>query len=52
MSHIKCIECGSNEHFSGYGFAAGGLGAYTICECGFVLEFKADPENEANESTS
>ena len=39
MSHITCSKCGSREHYSGYGFAAGGLGGYTICECGEILEY-------------
>ena len=46
MSHIKCPKCGSCKHFTGYGFACGGLGGYTICECGEILEFKSDPANE------
>jgi len=46
MSHVSCIKCHSNEHYQGYGFAAGfGLGAYTLCECGAVLEFYPDQEN-------
>ena len=51
MSHIKCPECGSNEHYSGYGFAAGGLGGYTICECGKTLEFKSDLDGNDTEET-
>ena len=47
MSHIVCPKCGSREHFTGYGFAAGGLGGYTICECGEVLERFPDPDAEA-----
>ena len=45
MSHIICPKCGSQEHYSGYGFAAGGLGGYTICECGEILEFHQDQES-------
>lgn len=45
MSHITCPKCSSNNHYTGYGFAVGGLGGYTICQCGVVLEFKSDPEN-------
>ena len=44
MSHICCIACHSNEHYQGYGLAAGGIGAYTICECGEILEFKPDEQ--------
>jgi len=44
MTHIICSKCGSNEHYIGYGFAVGGLGGYTICECGEVLEREPDPE--------
>lgn len=46
MTHIKCPKCGSREHTQGYGFAAGGLGGYTICECGEVLERFPDPEGQ------
>lgn len=51
MSHIVCPECGSSEHYTGYGFAAGGLGSYTICECGYVLEYKREPECEEPRET-
>ena len=45
MSHITCKKCGSNDHLTGYGFAAGGMGAYTLCNgCDEVLEFFPDPE--------
>lgn len=44
MSHIKCPKCGGRDHISGYGFAAGPMGQYTICECGKILEFEADTE--------
>lgn len=42
--HITCHECGSNEHMSGYGLAAGPMGMYTICDCGELLEFTPDLE--------
>ena len=43
MSHITCPKCGSNEHISGYGFAAGPLGGYTFCEgCDAILELMPD----------
>ncbi len=44
MTHIVCPKCESDKHFMGYGFAAGGLGGYTICECGEILEQQPDPE--------
>ena len=49
MTHIICPKCGGNEHYSGYGFAVGGLGGYTICECGEVLEFVPDLEGLTDE---
>ena len=43
MSHITCPFCGSREHTTGYGLAAGPLGAYTFCdECDELLEFSPD----------
>lgn len=42
MSHVTCQKCGSGEHYQGYGFACGGVGVYTICECGHVIEFCQD----------
>ncbi len=44
MSHLKCVRCGSTDHNSGYGYAAGILGAYSICECGAVLNISPDCE--------
>jgi hypothetical protein len=45
MSHITCPKCGSNEHTSGYGLAAGPMGAYTFCNgCETLLEFFPDLE--------
>lgn len=38
MSHVWCIACRGNDHICGFGLAAGGYGAYTICECGELLE--------------
>ncbi len=49
MSHVKCPKCGGREHYAGYGFAAGGLGGYTICECGEVLERVPDQELNATD---
>lgn len=44
----------SGEHFSGYGFAAGGLGAYTYCgneeKCGKLIEFMPDLEGLDDET--
>lgn len=44
VSHVTCPRCGSKEHTSGYGFAAGTLGSYTICGCAKIIEFEADTE--------
>ena len=45
---IVCPDCGSVENYHGYGFAAGGLGGYTMClECGKTLEYSPDPDAEA-----
>lgn len=49
MSHIQCPKCQSREHYSGYGFAGGFFGAYTICECGALLEGFADCEGCTDE---
>jgi hypothetical protein len=49
MSHLTCPKCGSNEHYQGYGLAAGPLGSYTVCECGEILENKSDPAGERQE---
>lgn len=43
MSHVTCPKCGSNEHTSGYGLAAGPMGGYTFCDgCDALLEFSPD----------
>lgn len=47
MSHLTCPECGSTEHYLGYGLATGGCGAYYICKCGYVLERHPDLDAEA-----
>lgn len=40
-----CSKCGSNEHYCEYGFAAGGLGSYTLClGCDEVLERTLEPD--------
>jgi hypothetical protein len=45
MSHITCPYCGSNDHTSGYGLAAGPMGSYTFCnKCNELIEFSADTE--------
>ena len=41
-----CHKCGGNTHYQMYGLAAGGIGGYTVCECGEMLEVKPDPEGE------
>lgn len=42
MSHLICNTCGGSEHYSGFGNAGGVFGAYSICECGAVLELCPD----------
>lgn len=43
MSHVTCPACGSNDHLSGFGLAAGPMGAYTFCnQCDKLLEFSPD----------
>ncbi len=49
MSHLTCAKCGGNEHYQGYGLAAGPLGSYTICECGALLEFRPDTDGLSDE---
>lgn len=45
MSHVTCPKCGSNDHTSGYGLAAGPMGFYTFCNgCDVLLEFCPDLE--------
>lgn len=44
MSHITCPKCGGNEHMSGYGFAGGVFGGYTLCDCGVVLDLLPDTD--------
>lgn len=45
MSHITYPKCGSNEHYCGYGLAAGGVGSYTIClGCDALLDSSPDPD--------
>ena len=40
MSHVTCPKCGSNDHMTGYGLAAGPMGAYTFCQgCDELIEF-------------
>jgi len=51
MSHITCSKCGGNEHYQMYGLAAGGIGGYTVCECGHMLEAFPDPEGGKIEFT-
>ncbi len=50
MSHVTCPKCGSNEHTSGYGLAAGPMGAYTFCNgCDELIEFQPDVEGLSEE---
>ena len=44
------MACRSNEHYQVYGLAAGGIGSYTICECGEILEF--EPDEQYDEQTT
>ncbi len=51
MSHVICPFCGSNEHTSGYGLAAGPMGAYTFCnDCDELIEFSSDLEGLDDET--
>lgn len=52
MSHLECHRCGSREHYSGYGYGCGPLGAYTVCECGCVLAHSPDTEGLNEEDTA
>ncbi len=45
MSHICRVKCHSSEHYQMYGLAAGGIGSYTLCECGEILEASQDDED-------
>ena len=46
MSHIKCPECGSLDHYVGYGLALGGIGSYTLClGCDAILESSQDDDD-------
>ena len=48
-----CPKCGSRQTYSGYGFAAGPLGAYTLCEnCDHVLELSPDVEGMTDEQAA
>jgi hypothetical protein len=51
MSHIKCHKCGSTEHFTSFGLGSplGGMGLYSICECGQLLEFRPDQDDLSEE---
>lgn len=45
MTHLVCPKCGSKDHTSGYGLAAGPMGGYTFCDgCDELLEFSPDLE--------
>ncbi len=50
MSHLTCPKCQGTEHYRGYGLAGGFMGAYTICECGALLEGFADCEGLDDET--
>ena len=40
-----CPKCGSKELHVGYGFAAGGLGAYVMCmDCDAVIHSEQDTD--------
>jgi hypothetical protein len=50
MSHITCPKCKTRDHTSGYGLAAGPIGAYTFCNtCDGLLEFSPDSTYEPHE---
>lgn len=41
MCERTCPDCGSDDHFHGFGM----MGAYILCEgCGITLASRADPE--------
>jgi len=51
MSHLTCPKCGSKDHISGYGLAAGPIGFYTFCDnCNVILEFTPDLEGVPEEA--
>lgn len=40
-----CPKCSSMDLHFGYGFAAGGIGSYTIClSCGETFDIEPDPD--------
>jgi hypothetical protein len=51
---MKCPLCGfSGEHESGYGLAAGPMGAYTYCgSCERLIEFSPDTEGMTDEQAA
>lgn len=43
MNHLTCPKCGSNDHTTGYGLAAGPMGGYTFCNgCDELIEIFPD----------
>ena len=43
MSHVTCPFCGSSDHTSGYGLAAGPMAQYTFCNtCDALIELTVD----------
>lgn len=52
MSHVTCPKCKGTDHITGYGFAGGAFGGYTICECGVVLELSPDTEGLSDEDAA
>lgn len=45
MNYVLCPYCGSDDHVSGYGLAAGPMGSYTFCNtCDQLISFRADYE--------
>lgn len=53
MTHLVCPKCGSNEHTTGYGLAAGPMGGYTFCDgCDTLLEFSPDLQGLSKEEAN
>ena len=52
MTDIPCPKCGySEEHYRGYGLAAGPMGCYTFCgKCNTLLEFSPDLDDLSEEA--
>lgn len=53
MCHITCPNCGTRDHTSGFGLAAGPMGAYTFCDnCDRLLEFTLDSSYDEEEQAT